>query len=152
MNHDIPKLTAQVNAENKVNTLVNRVAPTLLARFQPLVGLQLYKVDGSPMKKYADILNNIEGAWRDGRSTYSLCYEFKADVQDHRGHSVYAKHMLYVGSLQNGILADIDNLTKFTPLRTNYTVDEVIAHREEYARLKRLADNAHSALYPFGEY
>ena len=57
--------------------------------------------------------------------------------------------IFYVGDMSNGILTGLSSpfVTK-----CDYTADDILVKREKYKQLKRLADNAHSELGPFGEY
>jgi len=150
-------LQTRVNGVNKANAFANQLSPRLVALFTSFVGQKIEKVDGpllAKIQKLVDALNLPNGdisVYRH-QNNYSLAYTVKScevfPAQGY-GHAYYFEQTIYIGDMKNGVLTA---LKQPEPLKTDYTVETIEAARETYKKAKAAADNAQSALYPFGEY
>ena len=147
-------LKARVKAVNAANDYANKLYPQLVAIFEPLVGEQVLKADGTLLAKYQKLLPDFPSS--NGlhvykhSSDYSLawCVKTCEQVEDHCT-CVYHEVTVYIGSLSGKTLKEIDRPFEG---KTDYTVADVQAARERYKEAKKAADEAKSALFPFGEY
>lgn len=146
------ELAAKVRAVNAAHAEANRIFPILQEFFKPYVGQQVLLQGGGLLKKIKNKLPKFENlhVFMDSNTRYSLKWEVKAceHVQGEQ-HVVYHSVTIYVGNIDGLILKDV--YPEFSA-KDDYTVEEIEAARLEYKRLKELADNAKSALAPFGEY
>ena len=146
------RLNAKVKAINRAHTYANQLSKQLQEIFRPLVGQEILKVDGQLLVKVKNLLpefSNTSGlqVYRSS-SNYSLAWTVKTSEMDTESTWMYYEIGVYVGSLNGKILTD---LTPREELRVDYMPDEILRNREEYLRLKKLADTARSNLWPFGE-
>ena len=150
------KLAARVAAVNRANGAAHQLYADLVKIFEPLVGVKLEKVDGTLRKEFAKLLpefpySHALHVYRH-TSNYSLAWVVKTCEQTNPsgvGHAYYHETVVYIGDMSNGVL------TKISPnggWKVDYTVAEVKAARERYEQANRAADDARSALHPFGEY
>lgn len=154
-------LDARVMAKNAVHAWANQVGPILLARFRPLVGQKLLKVDGSFLEKYKGLSDDIplpdkmHRYWREGTGTGTSSLAYTLDIcasVDGFDGCIYEKQVVYVGSFTGQVLSSVrDARLVSQTLRTNYTSAEVLRLRDEHKALQEKANKALSALYPFGE-
>jgi len=151
-------LDARVKATNMINAWANKVGPILLERFRPLVGVKLLKVDGSFLEKYKHLceipLPDKMHRYHRDNSGYWLSFNLDVcvSVEGYEG-CIYEKNHVHIGNFDGQTLKDVRNAPLASEtLRTNYTAEEVIALRAEFDRCKKIAQQAESALYPFGEY
>lgn len=145
-------LQAKVEAVNLANRYANEIHPILSAAVTPFVGQQVLKVDqflAKVKKVIPELACTVPLHVYRNTSDYSLSWTVKTCVSDGRGHAVYHETTVYVGELRNGVLTQ---LSSFEKLREDYTAEEVERLRAAYREAKSVADKAHSALHPFGEY
>lgn len=153
------RLAAKVRAVNRAHEYANKLYPWLVEKFAPLVGQKILKQDGSLLAKYADLVPELPSTHNlhvyRHHSDYSLAWTVKTsepESGDGSGpHTVlYYEVTFYVGDLRGQTLEKL-TVHQFTA-RTDYTAAEVAGKREAYEKAKQAADDARSALYPFGEY
>lgn len=146
------ELPAKVRAVNSANQYALVVYNLLAPRFAEWVGKQIDKASGGLLDKVVKKLPNFEGSdsslmvYRfDAR--YALAWVVKVCEPLPNGSCLYHETVVYIGEMRNGVLTSIDDAPD---QRTDYTVEELEAKREAYAKAKKIADDALSALYPFG--
>lgn len=159
------ELEAKVKAVNKANAYANELLPRLLEVYGPLLGQKIYKADNvTLLKKVADAVEALNlpndhtmRVYRDA-SKYSLRYliyvyshgdTFNAYHEAIASVNAYHEAIAPVGMTEDGILKELYSTVQ--PFRTDYSVKTVEALRTNYKELKQEADEALSALYPFGE-
>lgn len=148
--YNLAKLTAKVKATNAAN----KNAMALYAAFAPIaqsfIGRNIFKADGKLTKKFFEALPKLDFFFYRYNSNYSLVYIAKESVQV-EGHSccIYAEATAYIGDME---LTTLKKLLDAPVLRTDYTVEEIIDLRKIAEKAKKDAQDAESALYPFGFY
>lgn len=154
-------LAARVIAVNIANNYANSLFDKLSPIFKPFVGQKIIKIDGSLLEKVQKLIPQDLGqkflsgssiqVYRDS-SQFSIRYTVKSCVNIEGGCScVYYETSVYIGEFDGQNLKSIHD-NPDTQRRIDFTAEEITAKREEYKRLKKLADDAMSALQPFGEY
>lgn len=152
------QLKCQIAAENRVNELINSIAPTIAESVKTLIGKPIFKADESLRADVIKVLNIPELDPPDQiffhRSKYNLAFTFKTCRQSpHENerfsdHCAYASTTVYFGDVDNNVLTEVKSIS---PLRTDYTYEEVVSLREAAAKAKKVYEAAKSACYPFGE-
>ncbi|MGH7175043.1 MAG: hypothetical protein ACREGR_01640 [Minisyncoccia bacterium] len=158
MNDKREALAAKVRAVNAVNKHAVQLQKVLNEVFRPLVGQPILKATGDLLVKVEKLLPaNLNPAGLFGldvyrhRSNYSLAWTVRQCEQIKGGGScLYHELTVYVGWLEGNTLKELTT-NSTDGLRSDYTVEEVLGKREAYALAKKAADDAHSALHPFGE-
>jgi hypothetical protein len=159
-NRKLFKLDLKVKAVNAASTEANRLMPILLEMFKPFIGQKVELASGGLIKKIKDKLpemahsNTLRALVR--CDTYSITLSIYAsswakdpEADPRRGDDGQSfEDSCYIAKTNDGIL---NELYDWKPLRTNYTVDEIVKKREAVDAAKRALDTARSALYPFGE-
>jgi hypothetical protein len=146
------RLAAKVKAQNRANQFANELYPKLVKVFEPFIGQKVLKADGTVLAKIQSQFPELPSTpglhVYPGHSNYSLRWIVRTSEQESDYTCLYAESTLYVGDMKNAILASL-----YPPVhyRTDYTVEEIESLREAYVLAKRAADNAFSALHPFGE-
>lgn len=161
-------LELKVRAVNNCHARVNEFMPKLKAFFRPYVGFKILKADGSFLKSVESDFNKSFVFPRGGdfhgfhvcRSFgYSLCWEFTwlefSPVQGHEQH----KHTLYIGEMEtvdgsfSGAKSTLKSLyaNNDEPLRTDFTVQEILRIRASIKKAKETYENMKSMIYPFSE-
>lgn len=162
MKHESP-LAARVAAYNKVNAEANRMYPILRAFFEQFVGKKI-AISGGMIKQIRDTLPKVGEGFTMHRASdcYSLRYTIYRDEYFEKsggyGSSYRAEASLYIGeynrvsgSFHAG--CDLEKLLDcFEPLRTDYTVEEILQARQNFKIASDAKSAAERALYPFGEY
>lgn len=151
-------LAARIKAVNAANDYANNLFDILADWVKPMIGQKVFKVDGEWMEKFKNKLPTFAKQWNNvdvhvyrASSRYSLGWTVKACVSIEGGCGcVYHETSVYVAHVDGQVLSSMYD--KQTPHKTDYTAADITAKREEYKRLKKLADDAQSALHPFGEY
>jgi len=148
------RLEARIRAVNRANAYANELSAKLKELFRPFVGQKVLKADNTLMEKYKKVLPKFTctpnlSVYR-YTSEYSLVFIVKTCEGDNNGHAYYHETSVYVGELQNGFLTKVGD--EPLNLKTDYTAADITAKRQAYNAAKRLADEALSALHPFGEY
>jgi hypothetical protein len=147
------KLSARVEATNAANRYAMELRPKLAAALRPFVGCKVFKVDGSLTKAVESALPKLPNeprlhVRRNGGSM-SWVVQVSVYVPEYQGRMSHDAYV-YVGDVRGGVLENVND--KPLNLRTDYTAGEVQSKRAEYKRLKKLADEALSALSHFGEF
>ena len=148
------RLAARVKAVNAAHACANEFRKILTDIFRPLVGVKLFKVDGSILAKYVPLLpefpNRHDLMVYRHRSDYSLAWTVKTCEQVvGASHCLYYETTIYVGEVSGVTLKNVNDPCD---MKTDYTAADIAAKRETYKVAKKVADDALSALYPFGEY
>lgn len=153
------RLQGRVKAVNRANDYANKLYVALRAIFEPLVGQQVTKKDGTLLAKIQKLMPELPSTHNlhvyRYSSEYSLVWVVKTsepdDGSDGSGpHTVtYHETSVYVADLKSGVVGRIYDPPNF---RTDYKLEDVLALRAKYEQAKKLADDARSALHPFGEY
>lgn len=148
--HD--RLVARVNAVNKANAYGMELHTQLTAIFAPFVGTKIEKVDGTLLAKVKNLLPPFPSTpalhvYRQ-TSNYSLVYVVKTCELIPPHGCIYADTSVYIGEMDVSTLVKLSDKPVF---RTDYTVEEVQANRAAYEAAKKLASEAESKLFPFGE-
>lgn len=145
------ELPAKIKATNRANAEAMATQTKLLDFFRQYVGQRIFKADGSLFAK-------IEGKWPDlpyepslrfwrPTSDYTLSWRVSA-CENYGDHTcTYAEAAIPVGVISNGVLTE---LVEPVPLRTDYSLDEVLALRESAKEARRVYDAAKDACWPFG--
>lgn len=147
-------LEAKVVAVNRANEQAAVIHSTLADIVRPFVGQKIETATGDLTAKLRKLLPELPNSpslrvYR-YHSPYSLAWVVKTCVQYSKNFCIYHETTLYIGDLEAGVLKVVHELGP--PLRTDYTVGEVLSSRAKYEAAKRAADAARDALYPFGEY
>jgi hypothetical protein len=160
-NMNTERLAAKVRAVNAANKIANELYLLLKTNFEPLLGKPILKQDGSLLAKY-DHLKPAHDFMRGENagqviyrlsSKYSLAWCVKTCEQiEGTCTCLYHEVVVYVGDLTGTVLAKMSNPQHDHKRRTDYTAEEIIGLREKYEAAKKVADDAQSALYPFGEH
>lgn len=147
------RLAAKVKAVNAANAYAVTLYDALTDIFRPLVGQVILKNGGDLLAKVAKLLpefphGNSLMVYKLS-SAYSLAWVVKTSENvDGDCTCLYHETTVYVGNVSGHTLTE---LCKPLSLRSDYTVDEIRAARQRHNEAKRIADEARSALYPFGE-
>jgi hypothetical protein len=148
------RLNAKVNAVNAAHTAALDLFPKLRAALLPFVGRQVVKADGYLMQKVQKALPELPAGNHlhcfASVKSHTLHWHVKADATTPGGHAFYHEVSLYVGTLDGGTLKEVWDAPP--ELRTDYTAQEVQEKRKAYEQAKKAANDAQSALHPFGEY
>jgi len=150
-------LEARVRAINKAHAIANELHPILTAVFSQHLGCKILKVDGSLLaaiqKQVESVLAPYEKRARihRGRSNYTLNYTVNTCESDSQGHAKYYDIGVYIGEFENAGAVLTKLMPHDKPLKTDYTVEDVLEARRQYKEAKELADHLQSALWPFGE-
>jgi hypothetical protein len=147
------ELEARVRGVNAANQYANDLHSRLVAVFRPFVGQKILTAPGDLLARIKRLVDALDlpstprlHVYRD-RSDYCLRYVVKSCESDGKcGH--YYEASVSVGELDHGRLTSLIDAPQY---RTDYVAAEVVAARETYKEAKRVADEARSALYPFGE-
>lgn len=154
MNSREETLKAKVGAVNKANAYANKIYPLLVEAFKPFVGAKILKVDGTFLKSVAEKVPGFESSvWLNVyrySSEYSLVFVVKTCESLPPHSCVYHEVSLYVGEFKGAVLSKVNDDKPFN-LRTDYTPEEITAKRVAWESAKRVADELHGELHPFGE-
>jgi len=147
-------LECRVEAVNLANSYANEFYPKLVEVFTPFVGKKIYKQDGNLIKKIEYLVNNlnlpktINAFIYKPLTTFSLYYIVKICISNN-GIAHYHKKYFYIGEVQDGVLTKTYEKKEY---KTDYNAKEVEQARLEYQEAKRLAREAESKFFLFGEY
>ena len=148
-------LQAKVEAVNQVNAEINRIAPLFREAVKPFIGKKVLKVGGftEQLKK---VFPEIK-AWQWYRhcSDYSLSITIRActsydSTRETNCFACYHENTFYFGDVENQVLTKVDE--NFTPLKCDYTVEEIQEKRKNLEIAQDALRKAESALYPFPRY
>lgn len=149
----LARLTARVKAANQAHAYAATLYANLFPIFSKFVGQKIVTaLTGDLLAKIKKLMPELENdrnlrVWRVS-GDYSLAYGISVNEMVDDRSCIYFETTVYFGSMQYGVLT---KMTEFSPLRYDYTVEEILQKRAEYEKAKKLADDAKSALYPFGE-
>ncbi len=157
-------LAAKCAAHNRANAEANRLAPLYLAALAPFVGLPVLKADGTWRQKVRDVFpaplqpaditpSRQFSVWTETGHGYSVTVHVKTwDASASRTPDCqiaqYAEAHVYVGELQNGVLAKLGNPNPALP--TDYSPELIAAARKLAESTRQAAREAESACQPFG--
>ncbi len=154
------QLKARIIARNRANEVANEVYRELVEIFRPLVGEKVLKADGQFLAKIAKLLPDWNARYDTASdkstvqvyrysSDYSVVFVVKTCQSNGEGGCAYEECSVYVADLNGTSVGE--KISDPPNARTDFTVDEVLRLRANYAVKKVAADNALSALFPFGE-
>lgn len=145
------RLEAKVVAVNRCHSEAKKLFAQLREAFLPFVGQKIDKADGGLLEKVKKLLPEIPNtyslsAYRSS-SRYSLAWNVKSgETVDNR--AIYHDVSIYIGDMSDGILTGLHDTIN---LRDDYTAEEVLNLRADYKAKKKIAEEAESKLFPFGE-
>jgi len=150
------RLEAKVKAVNNCHTYAMELYDKLVPVFTPLVGQKILKADGSLLAKVEKLLPQLEShpvvhIWRNP-SNYTLNWTVKTcELFGHKdiASCTYYETSVYVGGLVHG--DTLKDITAKQDLRNDYVAEVIQWHREVFKEAQKKADEAKSALWPFGE-
>ncbi len=144
------KLNAKVKAVNRAHSRANVVALELHEFFKPYVGQEVLKVDGTFFAKIKvpQYENTNSTMIYRSANQYTLNWVVKTSEQDSENTCMYYEVGVYVAELDRKFLV---KLLEPQTLRCDYTLEEITEKRNIHKELRRQADAAKSALWPFGE-
>jgi hypothetical protein len=145
------ELEANITATNNANDAANKLQDRLLPIFAPLVGQNLFKVDGSLLAKIAKLVPDLPYTdrlryHREG-SSYVLSWTVTASENYGDSYCTYARASARIGLLENGVLTSLIGPMN---LKTDYQLAEVLAARETAKEAERVFNAAKGACDPFG--
>jgi hypothetical protein len=151
MNNSLP---ARVEAVNLANSYANSLYPKLIEVFTPFVGQKIITQSGSLFNKIQNLVDKLELPNTSRISVYknicrySLSYVVKVCiVYNEIAH--YHESYFYVGEIRENFLTKICDGPEY---KENYTEEGIRQARLDYENAKKIADEAESKLYPFGQY
>jgi len=132
-------LEAKVAAVNNANAEAMRLCAEARAAFAPYVGQEVERVDGQLLLKFVPLAPKATGNFLvyKKHSKHSLCWAIISnEIYQSKGYhsSVSHEQSFCIGNLSNGILKDVEQIPLL--LRTDYTVDGIIAQRKIINKLK----------------
>jgi hypothetical protein len=150
------RLEAKVKARNTAVEYGISLYKQLVEVFEPLVGQKILKVDNdllakvkANVPKFDDLPEGIS-IFRRFAAVNAIAWTVKVRVPVEDDEIwVYQEVTVYVADMEGQTLTKINNPFEG---RTDWTADEVEEKRRAYKEAKKKADEAHSALYPFGEH
>lgn len=152
------ELAVKIAAENRVNAMINRLFPQILANAQQLMGREIFKQGGALRVDAKKILNLPETDHPDSiylnRSTYSLGFTFKTCVtasnsEPHMSdHCHYAETTCYIGDIEHNQLTGIN---EHEERKDDYSLEIVKAQRAKAEEAKKDYEEARSACFPFND-
>lgn len=155
---DNNKINAKINARNKANEVANRVYEELIPVFRPLMGKKVCKVDGTFLKKVANQLPNWEKKhalitypWTIHHSSSDYYVMFNVSVSEPVtgwGH-LYEDASVYICRINEG--KEVIEICDPPNRRSDYSFDEIKSLIEDYEQKREAANEARSALHPFGD-
>ncbi len=143
-------LEAKVEAVNQVNAEINRVAPLFRAAVKPFIGKKVLKVGGftEQLKKVFPEIKAWQ--WYRNGSDYSLSITIRACIGYGEHFACYHDNSFYFGDVDKQTLTKVDE--NFTPLKCDYTAEEVREKRKAVEIAQDALRAAENALYPFPRY
>ena len=147
------KLETRVALINETGECANKLWPQLKALFEPFLGQQIFKADGTFMKKVSDKLEDFR---RKTQTRNSFVYHWKSDhnlvfmVKNDKafdGIAYYHEKSMYIGKIELGFLTSFMNQELY---KTDYKAEDILKARKIYEELSKQLSEAESALYPFG--
>jgi hypothetical protein len=155
------RLTARVNARNRVNRVANEWNSKLVEAFAPFVGKKIKRQEGGLTKAAfvavaaLDLPDCAALRLRVRAEHYWLSCEVSvwenlptADITGYRD-GFTEKETISVGWIDSCVLTKLAEPK--TDRRTDFTVAEIVEKRRKADELQRLAREAESNLYPFGD-
>lgn len=152
------RLEARVKAQNTANAIAMKVFDALVDVFAEFEGKKVLKADGSLLKKVDDLVKAAMPQLPDDRrinvyrnsSNYTISYTVNCcEMVPDTCTCVYQDATVYIADLSG---QKIEKLYDKDYRPTDYDADDIERKRLDYKEKKRIADEALSALFPFGEY
>jgi hypothetical protein len=156
------RLDLKVRAVNKAHAEILRLWPLLVQALTPFIGQKIELASGDLSAKVKKALPEFPNTttlriYRKAQ-VYSLIFGVyaseweRSNVPHHSDDGGSYERTLYVGHLTSD--GTLESFYPFDPeeYRTDWTVEEVKALREDYQTKKRAADTARNKLFCFGEY
>lgn len=152
----IEVLETRVRMVNNTHKYGNDLYYILIKAFKPFIGKKIIKKAGGLIQKAQQIINSINSpyngptqVYKNPNNNYSLSFIVKT-CETLNERTFYYEICIYIGNVENEILKDMDY--PFPDLKVNYKAESVIEDRRICKELQEKADNAKSALFPFGMY
>lgn len=145
------RLWAKIEAVNKVHTLANELQPKLIAAFKPWEGKKIATVGFTLVKQARDLVREVCGSCH--HYVGNVNYSFYVHLQAHASNgdqSHQAEVPVKVGEVEGHTLKCVAVLSE--PLRTNYTVEEVLQLRHELTQARDVMRSFESQLCLWGEH
>jgi len=154
------KLEARVIARNRAGQVANELYEKVAKILRPFMGEKVLRADGSFLAKIQKLLPKWDFpddvypkptvmVYRNS-SDYSIVFVVKVCKNYDEYHCVYQECSTYIADLKGLFMNDV--ACDPPSHRTDFSATEIAALREDYKTKKTIADNAHGALFPFGEY
>jgi hypothetical protein len=155
------RLKARVDARNRANYVANVWHPKLAEAFAPFVGKKIKLQEGGLTKAASaavaalDLPNGAALRLRVRAEHYWLSCEVSAweslPTADSTGYrdGFTEKETINIGNIASCVLTKLAEPK--TDRRTDFTVDEIVEKHRKADELRRLAREAESNLYPFGD-
>lgn len=143
-------LAAKVAAFNRANTEANRLAPLYRAAMQQFIGLRVTTASGEYLAKVSKVFPVAS----DGVQVFSPhkgCFVVKTCERYAEHSCIYAEAYFYAFSIGPDGTAN-EPQSEFSPLRTDYTSEEITRLRAIAEQAREAARQAENACAPFGEY
>jgi len=154
------ELAAKIEAVNIAHVYAMQLWKELTEFFRPYVGTAVETKGGPLMAKIQAKLPIFANTHKlmvyRHVSNYSLAWTVKACVPYHSEHggdiAVYHEITVYIGDLQGQTLTKLCESYQEPPaLRSDYTVEEVLANKAAAKKAKAAYEAARDKCYPFGE-
>ena len=148
------RLAAKVRAVNTANAVALQLYDRLAPVFSPYQGAKVVNKDGSLVHKLAKVAEPIIDEFRSkvhhiykySVSDYNVMYVVKTGVSYGEHSCVYHEANVYIASIRHG---EMTELSKRPELRSDYSADEISTAKQEYERLKKMANIVIAPYYSF---
>lgn len=146
------KLEARVQAVNTAHLYANSLYDLMAAAYKPLIGQDIFKADGTMFQKVEKLLPAVPESprihvYRDA-GRYSIRYGIRAWHPIPGSNDMTYEISVYIADITGG---KIEKLYDPPAFRTDFTAGEIADKRQAYKDAQKKADDAKSALWPFGE-
>lgn len=158
------RLAAKVQAHNQLGAMINEWHPKIKAVLEKWVGQKVSLVTGGkPVKLKQEIealgwTNYYSGNGNIGTKQiivsfdlYSAKAHYSVSINCFNDGSQRAEQAVYLGDMLNGLILK-DLHYDFTPFKTDYLVEDVIAARKVVKDAEMALSDAKHNLYPFPEH
>lgn len=149
-------LAPKIEAYNLAARAAKQTWAPVYRRIVPFVGKKIEKVDGPFTKAFREAIDEALPKQQQGvnacaySSGWRVYIEFTACVPWGDHGAVYDRVSLNVGTVRNGILTELAGEPE--GLRSDYRLEEVEHLISVAEQAQRIANEAKTACYPFGEY
>lgn len=157
------QLDCKVEAVNRANEVANALFAQMHAIFKPLAGQKICKVDGTFLKRVAELLPPSDYPddkhpkptvmyYRNRVGDYSVSFTVKVCAYNGHEGCHYAERTVYICDLRDGVIPDDARWYDAPNHRTDFTVDEVKQLREDYRTKRDAYESARGKLGDWGEH